>query len=163
MPDDFFRVDRLAVYDGRHLAVGAARVKADAAAVRMAADLSGLLVGSREMSLVGNYDLKGTLIDILHKADVKFPLPTRAVFVLHTLCDRVVAAEGNFPAADAPEKHLDKALCVTVVGFGKFRTAELCFKHGGQTVFAFDCDFERAFRACLIRAGPDAEGDEIRI
>ena len=129
----------------------------------MTADPSGLFAGSGETRLVRDYNFKGALIDVLHKADVKFPLPTRAVFLLHTLCDRLVAAEGNFPAADAPEKHLDKALCVTVVGFGKFRTAELCFKHGGQTVFAFDCDFERAGGFFQIRLCPHAERNEVRI
>ena len=129
----------------------------------MTAGLSGLLVGSGKVRFVRNHDLKGSLIDILHKADVEFPLPTRAVFVLHTLCDRVVAAEGNFPAADAPEKHLDKALCVTVVGFGKFRTAELCFKHGGQTVFAFDCDFERVSGILQIGFDPDAKWNEVLV
>ena len=163
MPDDLLGVDRFAVYDSGDLAVGAARVKADAAAVRGAAGLSGLLMGSGKMRFVRNHDLKGSLIDILHKADVKFPLPALAVFLLHPLCDRVVAAEGNFPAADAPEEHLDNALCIAIIGLGKFRAAEPRFKYGDQTVLAFDSDPERLSSVFQIGLRPNAERNEVLV
>ena len=143
MPDDLLGVDRLAVYDSRHLAVGAARVKADAAAVRMAADLSGLLVRLRKARLVREDDLKRAL-----------------VHVLHTLCNRVVAAEVHAPAADAPQEHLDAALSITVVCLGECRAAQLRLVYGHKTVFTLDRDFERALRAFFICAGPDAEGNK---
>ena len=154
MPDDLLGVDRLAVYDSRHLAVGAARVKADAAAVRMAADLSGLLVRLREARLVREDDLKRALVH------VELALPARAVLVLHTLCDRVVAAEVHAPAADAPQEHLDAALSITVVCLGECRAAQLRLVYGHKTVFTLDRDFERALRAFFICAGPDAEGNK---
>ena len=47
MPDDFFRVDGLAVYDGGNLPVRAAGVKTDAAAVRVTADANRLLIGGK--------------------------------------------------------------------------------------------------------------------
>ena len=129
----------------------------------MTADLSGLFANLREVRFIGDDDLKGSLIDVLHKADVKFSLPARAIFVLHPLCDRVVAAEVHAPAADTPEKHLDKALCITVVGFGKFWAAESRFKYGDQTVFAFDSDPERLSSVFQIGLRPDAERNEVLV
>ena len=163
MPDDLLRVDCLAVHDGGDFPIGAAGVKADAAAVCMTADPSGLFAGSGEMRLVRDYNFKGALIDVLHKADVEFPLPTRAVFVLHTLCDRVVAAEGNFPAADAPEKHLDKALDKAHIRLGEFRAAQLRLKHGNKAVFALHGDFERAGSFFQVGLCPHAERNDVRI
>ena len=160
MPDDLLGVDRLAVYDSRHLAVGAARVKADAAAVRMAADLSGLLVRLRKARLVREDDLKRALVHVLHETDVELALPARAVLVLHTLCNRVVAAEVHAPAADAPQEHLDAALSITVVCLGECRAAQLRLVYGHKAVFTLDRDFERALRAFFICAGPDAEGNK---
>ena len=128
-----------------------------------AADPSGLFAGSGEARLVRDYNFKGALIDVLHKADVEFPLPTRAVFVLHTLCDRVVAAEGNFPAADAPEKHLDKALDKARIRLGKFRAAQLRLKHGNKAVFALHGDFERAGSFFQVGLCPHAERNDVRI
>lgn len=129
----------------------------------MTADPSGLFAGSGEMNLVRDYNFKGSLIDVLHKADVKFPLPARAIFILHPLCQCVVTTEIDAPAADAPEKHLDKALCITVVGFGKFWTAESRFKYGDQTVFAFDSDPERLNSVFQIGLRPNAERNEVLV
>ena len=129
----------------------------------MTADPSGLFAGSGEMNLVRDYNFKGSLIDVLHKADVKFSLPARAIFVLHPLCDRVVAAQVHTPAADAPQKHFYIAFSVTVVGFGKFWAAESRFKYGDQTVFAFDSDPERLSSVFQIGLRPNAERNEVLV
>ena len=132
----------------------AARVKADAAAVRMAADLSGLLVRLRKARLVREDDLKRALVDVLDETDVELALPARAVLVLHTLCNRVVAAEVHAPAADTPQEHLDAALSITVVCLGECRAAQLRLVYGHKTVFTLDRDFERALRAFFIWRWP---------
>ena len=163
MPDDLFGIDRLTVYDGGNLAVGAARVETDTAAVRMAAGFSGLLVRLREVCRVCDDDLKRPLVHVLHKTDVELALPARAVLVLHTLCNRVVAAQIYAPAADAPQKQLDHTLGIAVICLGKFRAAQLHLADGYKAVFAFNGDFERAVCVRLIRTGPDAEGNKSRI
>ena len=129
----------------------------------MAADHSGLLVRLRKVCRVCDDDLKRPLVHVLHETDVELARPARAVLVLHTLCNRIVAAEVHAPAADAPQEHFDAALGVAVSRLGEFRAAQLRLVYGHKAVFALDRDFERAFRAFFIRAGPDAEGDEIRI
>ena len=126
----------------------------------MATDLSGLLVRLREARLVREDDLKRALVHVLHEADVELTRSARAVRILHALCDRIVAAEVHAPAADAPQEHLDAALGIAVVRLGEFRAAQLCLVYGHKTVFALDGNFERAFRAFFICAGPDAEGNE---
>ena len=129
----------------------------------MAARFFRLLVRGREVRLVRNHDLKGSLIDILHKADVKFPLSARAVCVLHLLRNRVVAAEIHAPAADRPEEHLHKALDKAHIRLGKFRAAQLRLKHRNKAVFALHGDFERAGGFFQIRLCPHAERNEVRI
>ena len=163
MPDDFFRVDGLAVHDGGDFAVRAARVKADAAAVRVAARFFRLFVRGREVRFVRNHNFKRPLIDILHKAHVKFARAAHAVCVLHPLCDRVVAAEIHAPAADRPEEHLHKALDKARIRLGKFRAAELRLKHGNKAVFTFDSDPERLSSVFQIGLRPNAERNEVLV
>ena len=114
----------------------------------------------REARLVREDDLKRALVHVLHEADVELTRSARAVRILHALCDRIVTAEVHAPAADAPQEHLDAALGIAVVRLGEFRAAQLCLVYGHKTVFALDGNFERAFRAFFICAGPDAEGNE---
>ena len=117
----------------------------------------------REVRLVGKNDLKRALVDVLHEANVKFALAALAVFVLHPLCQRVVAAERDPPAADAPKEHLHKALGIAVVGLGKFRAAQLRFKHRNKAALALDGDLEGLFRTLEVCALPDAERNEASV
>ena len=126
----------------------------------MAADFLRLLMRLREVGFITNDNFKRALIHILHELHVKFAFAAHAVFVLHTLCDRVVAAEVHAPAADAPQEHLDAALSITVVCLGECRAAQLRLVYGHKAVFTLDRDFERALRAFFICAGPDAEGNK---
>ena len=129
----------------------------------MAARFFRLFVRGWEVRFVRNHNFKRPLIDILHKADVKFARAARAIFVLHPLCDRVVAAEIHAPAADRPEEHLHKALDKARIRLGKFRAAQLRFKHGNKAVFTLHGDFERAAGFFQIRLCPHAERNEVRI
>ena len=113
------------------------------------------------MSLVGNYDLKGTLIDILHKTHIKFAHAAHAVCVLHPLGNRIIAAQVDSPTANAPQEHLHIALGIAVVCLCELRAAQLRLKHGNKPVFALDCDFEGACRLFQIRFRPHAERNEI--
>ena len=129
----------------------------------MAADLSGLLVHLREARLVREDDLKRALVHVLHEADVKFALSARAVLVLHTLGNRIITAQVDFPAANAPQEHLHKALDKARIRLGKFRAAQLRLKHGNKAVFALHGDFERAGGFFQIRLCPHAKRNEVRI
>ena len=117
----------------------------------------------REVGFITNDNFKRALIHVLHELHVKFTLAAHAVFVLHPLGNRVIAAQIDFPSADAPQEHLHKALGIAVVGLGKFRAAQLRFKHGDKAVFALDRNFERARCAVQIRLCPHAERNEVRI
>ena len=129
----------------------------------MTADPSGLFAGSGEMRFVRNHNFKRPLIDILHKAHVKFACAAHAVCVLHPLCDRVVAAEIHTPAADRPEEHLHKALDKARIRLCKACAAQLRFKHGNKSVFTLHGDFERAGGFFQIRLGPHAERNEVLV
>ena len=147
MPDDLLGVDRFAVYDSGDLAVGAARVKADAAAVRMATDLSGLLVRLREARLVREDDLKRRSYTSCMKPTSNSRVPPAR----YASCMRFAIASSPQRYTRQPptlhREHLDAALGIAVVRLGEFRAAQLCLVYGHKTVFALDGNFERAFRA----------------
>ena len=100
MPDDFFRVDGLAVDDGGDLAVRAARVKADAAAVGMTADANGLLIGGGEITLATENDFERSLEHIELETRVKFPCAAGTVSVPDLRGDRIVALKIDTEAAN---------------------------------------------------------------
>ena len=74
MPDHFFGVDGLSVHYGGHLSVGTAGIKADAAAVQIAADGFGDLVGSGAIFQRQVNDLQIPLIELVEERKVKMPL-----------------------------------------------------------------------------------------
>ena len=163
MPDDLLGVDGLPVDHGRDLAVGATGVKADAAAVGVAADTDGLFVRFGQVRPATDDDLERDLKHVLHEAHVERAPPVRAVFRLQAPCQRIVAAEPDAKAARAPQKQLHKALDVAVIGLGEILAAQLRLKHGDGPVVALDREGERARRLFFIFPAPDAEGDERRV
>ena len=84
-PDDLLGIDGLAVDDCGDLAVGAARVKADAAALHMAADGDGGLVGLRQLFRRAVDDLERHLIHILHELYVERALAREGIGALQAL------------------------------------------------------------------------------
>ena len=100
-PDHFLRVDALAVDDGGHLAVGAAGVKANAAAVQMAADGLRIVLLLRQ-GLTGNH-FKGTLVDAGHEIGVKGAGALGGVGRFQRLINGLVAADVHPEAALHPE------------------------------------------------------------
>ena len=163
MPDNLFGVDGLAVDDGRDLAVRAARVKADAAAVRVTADVDGQLIGGGEVVLRADDDLQGALEHIELEARVKFPCAAGTVSVPNLRGDRIVALKIDTEAASRPEKHFDEPLCKSYVRGSESFAAQARLIDGDLAVIAFDSDLERAICFFQIRLCPHAEGNEPRI
>ena len=93
VPHHFFGVHRLAVDHGRHLAVASTRVEADAAAVLVAADGLGGLVGGGEVSLGADDDLKGLLVHVIDEPEVEGALSGGAVRLGQLRGDVVAAAQ----------------------------------------------------------------------
>ena len=87
-PDHLFGEDGLAVDDGGHLAVGAAGVEADPAALQMAAH--GLGDVHALGHLVGEDDFKGMLEDVGEVIPVEFPGAALAVDALQIAADVLV-------------------------------------------------------------------------
>ena len=104
-PHHLLREDGLSVDDGGHLSVGAARVKADAAAAQVAAHRLGI-------ALLGG-----------HLVAVKGPLAAHAVGGLHGLIDGLAAAEVDLEAALHPQEHFDEPVHIVDVGLSHLRGA----------------------------------------
>ena len=132
-PDHFLRVDALAVDDGGHLAVGAAGVEADAAAVQMAANGLGIVLLLRQR-LTGN-DFKGTLIDTGHKVGVKGAGTLSGIGCFQRLINGLVAADVHPEAALHPKQCLHQTVHIVTVGLGHVgRTVDERLTDGHLTV-----------------------------
>ena len=119
LPDDLFAVDRLAVNHRRNLAVGCAQVKADPAAVQVAAQRPAAFGGGRHFVRRAYHDGEGVLVNFLaHKVIVKLPRARRRIDLLNVLSDVGRPAHIDLPAAALPEQKLHKALGILQVGFG---------------------------------------------
>ena len=70
-PNDLFGIDGLAVDHRGHLAVASARVKTDAAAFHVAADLFRSLVGGGEVGFAHGDDLERLLVHVAYEAVVE--------------------------------------------------------------------------------------------
>ena len=100
MPDNLFGVDGLAVDDGGDLAVRAACVEADAAAVCVTADANRLLIGGGKIVLRADDDLQGALKHVKFKARIKFTRTAGAVSVADVRGDCIVALKIDTEAAN---------------------------------------------------------------
>ena len=147
----------------RDFTIGAARVKADAAAIRVAANFTRLLMRLREMCFIAEHDLKRPLIHVLHKTGIKGALAGLRVFRLHLRSQRIIAAKIHAPAADGPEQHFDHTLGIAIVCLGKFRAAQLGLIDRHKAVLALDSDFEGLVCALEIGFCPYAEGNEVLV
>ena len=156
-------VDGLPVDDGGDLPVGAAGVKADAAAVQVAADGLGLLVGGGEVLLGAEHDLEAPLEDVVHKVPVEVPDAAGHIGLLQLFRGLLAAADGDPPAAHAPEQELDGALHEAVVGLGKALVPEEGLKDGNAPVVPLHGHLEGPAGFTQKGVRPDGEGDEARL
>ena len=120
-PDDLFGINRLPVDHGGNLAVTAAGVKTDPAAVQVPADGLGLVMGFRK-PVDGNH-LEGMLKDLGHEVGVKGLLSSLTVGVLQICADFFIPADKDPETALHPEKGFDKALNIIAVGVRPLRGA----------------------------------------
>ncbi len=172
MPDDLFGIDGLAVDHSRDLAVGAACVKADAAALHMSADRHRGVVFVREVrGRQAVHDLKAALVDVRHKLHVKPALAvfTLAVFkidvlLLQTAGNVACAEDVNLEAADGPQKELHIPLYKAIVGLSHLgRAVDAGAAHGDFAALALNRDGQGPGRVLQIGLHPGAEGDKVRI
>ncbi len=160
-PHDLLGVHRLSVDDRGDLAVGAARIEADAAALHVPADGLGGLVGGGEGLLGAGDHLELLLIDVLEEAEVEGALALGGVGGRQLLGDLVAAAQVHAEAARAPQGELDEALDVAQVGLGELGPADGALADGDQAVFALDGDGDGVGRLFEVLAHPHAERDEL--
>ena len=164
VPDDLLGIDGLAVDDCGDLAVGAARVKADAAALHMATDGDGGLVCLRQLLGRAVDDLERHFIDVLHELHVERALAREGIGALQTLRQRAVAADPDAEAADGPQQEFYIALDIAIIGLGHFRRAvDLRLTDGDLALIALERDGQGLFCAPGIGLEPHAEGDKVRI
>ena len=112
-PDDLLGEDGLTVDDGGHLAVRATRVKADAAAVQMAAHGDGLI--QRLGNVLGVDHLEGLFKHVGHEVPVKGAGTLGAVGGLQILIHLLVV-DIDLIAALHPQLGLDQTVNVVAVG-----------------------------------------------
>ena len=120
-PDHFLGIDSLSVDDGGNLPVGAACVKADAAAAEMAADFLGGVLALGH--LVHQQHLKGMLKDVCHVVPVEFLLAAGAVDAAKVIINHLIAADIDAEAALHPEDELHQPVDVEAVGLLHLRGA----------------------------------------
>ena len=103
-PDDFLAEYRLSVDDRRNLAVAAARVKPDPAALQMPSDRLGFALLLRR--LTAGHHLKRAFIDVRHEIRIKCAAAAGRIRLLHLLADAVVPTDVDFEAALHPQDGL---------------------------------------------------------
>ena len=110
-PDDLLAIDAFTVDNGGYLAVASAGVKADPAAVQMAADGRGGILALRSFGRRGGIvHLEGMLIDVRHEIRVKGALAAFAVLLLHPLIHGLASRDGHAETAVYPQHALDHPL-----------------------------------------------------
>ena len=120
-PHHLLGEDGLSVDDGGHLSVGAARVKADAAAAQVAAHRLGIaLLGGHGVAV---HHLEGFFIHVGHEISVKGPVAAHAVGGLHGLIDGLAAAEVDLEATFHPQEHFDEPVHIVDVRLSHLRGA----------------------------------------
>ena len=160
-PDDLLGVDALAVDNGGYLPVRAAGVKADAAAVHIAAHRLGDLVGGGAGLQRQIKDFQLLLVELLHKAIVEFPLTAGLVSRLQFLRQLGAAADGDLKAADGPQQELHIPLHIPVVGFRHVGGAvDEGVVHGDPAPVTLHGDGDGLLRVLQVGLPPDAEGDK---
>ena len=118
-PDHLLGVDRLPVHHGGDLPVAAAGVEADAAAVHVAADGLGVVLGLRD--LVAEHHLEGVLKDVAHVVEVEVLAAGEAEVLLEILAGGLAPRHVDLVAALHPKDGLDQAVEIVPVGLGHLR------------------------------------------
>ena len=147
-PNGLFAENRLAVYNGGNLAIGAACVKADAVAVQMLADCLRFFVCCRLICKIRHIDhLEGALVNLLHKVVVKRARAVRAVRFFDVSIDVLIAADVDFKAAPRPQQKFYQTVNVIVVRVRHLRRAvDKRVVYRNQTAASLHRDSNRFFR-----------------
>ena len=160
-PNHFLRVDAFPVNDSGDLAVRAAGIKADAAAVHVAAHGLGGFVGcgAGVQRQVQNFQLP--LVELVEERVVKVTRAIAPVSLLQLLGQLAAAADGNPEAAGGPEQELDIALHIAVVGLRHFGCAvDAGVVNGDAALVTLQSDSDGLFSPFQVSGAPDAEGDK---
>ena len=163
-PDDLLGVDGLAVDDSGNLPVGAACVKADAAALHVTAHGLGGLVGGGALGQGLVDDLQLPLVELEEEGVVEITLAALGVGSLQPCGQGGAAADGDPEAADGPQQELDVTLHIAVVGLGHFGGAvDEGLVDGNLALVALNGDGDGLLCAVEVSGAPDTEGDEALI
>ena len=164
MPDHFLGVNALAVDDSGDLTVGTAGIKADAAAVHVAADGTGGLVGSGAGAQGQIQDLQLALVELLEEVVIEEADTVSGVGLLQLLGDLGATADTDLKTADGPQQELDIAFHIAVVRISHFGSAvDIGVAHGNMTLVTLNSNGDGVLGALQISIGPNAEGDKIRV
>ena len=161
-PDHFFAVYALTVDDSGNLPVGAACVKADAAAFQMTADGLGkaLFFGHS----VYPQHFKGVLEYVAHVIKIECPGAVERVMLLHGVANGLVAAEVNAETALHPQQRFNQTVNIIDVRLTIFLGSVNLGVHSGHlTLRTLHSHGERlpgVCQKCLVKT---AQGNELRI
>ena len=163
-PDNFLRVNSLAVNDSGDLPVGSAGVEADAAAVQMAAQGLGSLVGSGALIQRQRNDLQLLLIKLLEEVIVKSTLAIDRIGGLQFLGQLITAADIDLEATDGPQQELHIPLHIPVVSLSHFSgSVDLGVVNGNIALILFNSNGNGLSSTLQVALCPQAEGDKFRI
>ena len=164
VPDHFLGVDTLAIDDGRDLPVGAACIKADAAAIQMTAHGEGGFIGLGTFVQGQVQDLKVLFVELVEEIAVEAPLAFGTVSGLQLFCDGRAAADIDPETADGPQQELYITLHKAVVCLFHFGSAvNVGVDNGDLTVVALNGDGYGLLGALQVAVYPHTEGNKAGI
>ena len=163
-PDNLLGIDAFPVHHGGHLPVRASGVKADAAAIQVASQRAGGLVGLGAILQGPVQDFQIPLIDLPEKVRVKGPVSVGGIVLPQPLRDLGAAAEIDPEPADGPEQELHHPLHIPEVRPGKGLGAmDPGSPNRDLPVVALHRNGNGDRRSLQIGLPPDAEGNKPRI
>ena len=112
-PDHLFGIHRLAVDNGGNLPVGAAGIKANAAALEVAANLLGSVLALGHG--IHQQNLEGMLKDVCHIVPVEFLLAAGAVDAAQVVINHLIAADIDAEAALHPQQEFHQPVDVEAI------------------------------------------------
>ena len=164
MPDHFLGIHHLAVDDSGNLPVRAAGIKADPAAVGVAADGTGGFVRSGAFAQGQIQNLQRTLVELLEEIKVESTLALRGVCSLKLFGDVAAAADIHFETADGPQQELHIAFHEAIVSGSHFcRAVDFRVADGDEAFVPLNSDGNILGGTLFVFVHPNTKGNEAGI
>ena len=161
MPHDLLRIDHFPIHHGADLPVRPAGIKADAAAVHVAANGTGAFVCLRTLFQRQINDLQRALVELLEKVAVKGPDALRGIVLLQPPGDLRAAADIHPEAADGPQQEFYIPLHIPVIRLcHSICAVDHCPADGKIALFPFYGNGDGLPRTLAVGIRPNPKGNK---